>query len=223
MVEKVGFPGYAVVRGFFSAGEISSLETVLKAIHPVTFPDVGTCPDAVNKHSALWPWVAHPRLLDEVRRLLGTVKPRFLRHSDVHANFVAAKWHRDSACRSSECEGEDWDESSEPYRILRCGIYTTGADFQVIPFSHVKPGLSEDRGIVLRLERGDLIAFDPRIYHRGSPITDEKFSVFFSYGDENAHSRRFSDYYLQVRQDLGYQDYGPEVRVFLEGCGLNIS
>jgi len=47
---------------------------------------------------------------------------RYLPHNDLHLGFSSFAWHRDSVNRDVGI-GPDWDESVDPYRIARVGIY----------------------------------------------------------------------------------------------------
>jgi hypothetical protein len=78
-------------------------------------------PDGVTKEQAFWPLITNERLLTAVRQLLNP-DIRYLQHSDLHVGFSAISWHRDSVCRSFG-QGPDWDESAEPYQLVRVGIY----------------------------------------------------------------------------------------------------
>ena len=78
-------------------------------------------PDGVSKTADFWELITHERLLAVVRALLGP-DVRYLQHSDLHVGFSAVAWHRDNVNRKFNV-GSDWDETAEPYRLVRVGIY----------------------------------------------------------------------------------------------------
>ena len=78
-------------------------------------------PDGVCKNEDFWDLIFHERLLSIVREVVDP-EVKFLQHNDLHVGFSAISWHRDSVCREFMV-GPDWDESEEPYRLVRIGIY----------------------------------------------------------------------------------------------------
>ncbi|MGF1668437.1 MAG: phytanoyl-CoA dioxygenase family protein [Acidimicrobiia bacterium] len=58
---------------------------------------------------------------------------------------------------------------------------------------------------------GDAIIFDPRILHSGSYIQGLKLSMFVGYGHENRHFADLQNYYRNVRTELGYRAFDPEL------------
>ncbi len=225
--------GFAVSRGLFNQNEITEIENAIKAIHLIGDDDKRTdnpCPDAVRKYpQLLLKWVKHPKLLYFIRsELQADIKRselqtdiKFLQHVDAHANYyqAAAGWHRDSACRSPICQGEDWDEGVHPYRVTRVALYTRPNILSIREGSHRIPG--EDHRIHdIKTEPGDVIAFDPRIYHKGS-IYHPKYSLFIAYGVPNEHSLRHYNFYLHKRPDLGYEEMSADTKAQLGNLLLN--
>jgi hypothetical protein len=102
-----------------------------------------TLPDGVSKVRDFWPILLDPRLTGAVRDLLGP-DIRYLQHSDLHVGFSAVTWHRDNVNRRFGV-GPDWDESVEPYRLARVGVYLQSFErsrfaLRVVPASHRVPG-----------------------------------------------------------------------------------
>src|SRR5262249_53909186 len=158
---------------------------------------------------------------------------RYLPHNDLHLGFSSFSWHRDNVSRTAG-RGPDWDETGEPYRIARVGIYLQrfeDSHFKLgfVNGSHRPAWLTKER----RLQRltspaanlltglsgrdfigsdaewiapdpGDCVIFDPRILHTGSRFHGQKYSIFVAYGVENSHFRNHWHYYLRMRTDLGY-------------------
>lgn len=85
-----------------------------------------------------------------VRDLLGP-GARFLQHTDLHVGFSAVNWHRDCVNRRPGTSG-DWDESEEPYRLARVGVYLQShaeSRFALgfVPGSHRRGGLLSDAAL----------------------------------------------------------------------------
>lgn len=132
--------GFIVVRGLLSPDEVAFYVGRLKALSGGA--PRWTEPDGVNRHPEFWPVIFNERLLAAVREVLGP-EVRYLPHNDLHVGFSSFSWHRDSVSREFG-DGPDWDESREPYRIARVGIYLQSfADSQfklgLVPGSH-RPG-----------------------------------------------------------------------------------
>src|SRR5262249_20678835 len=111
--------GFVVVRGLLAPPKVTFYIDRLKEL--AGGAERWTQPDGVNRHPDFWPIVFNERLLATVREILGP-NVRYLPHNDLHMGFSSFSWHRDSVTRSTG-EGADWDESREPYRIARVGIY----------------------------------------------------------------------------------------------------
>jgi hypothetical protein len=111
--------GFLVARGVIDRDEaaryVAQIETLAGG------QDRWTQPDGVNRNPQFWPIVFNENLLRIVRAALGE-DVRYLPHNDLHLGFSSFSWHRDSVNRDAGA-GPDWDESREPYRIVRIGIY----------------------------------------------------------------------------------------------------
>jgi hypothetical protein len=111
--------GFIVVRGMLAPADIEFYIGRLKAL--ANGATRWTQPDGVNRNPDFWPIIFNERLLGTVREILGP-DARYLPHNDLHLGFSSFSWHRDSVNRDLG-QGPDWDESREPYRIARVGIY----------------------------------------------------------------------------------------------------
>lgn len=189
--------------------------------------------DAVTQLPECWPLIFHERLLSTVREILGP-QIRYTQHSDLHVNFASIGWHRDSACRKFK-KGADWNVNSEAYAVVRVAVYfqsfaESGFKLGVIPGSHrwestltrMELKAWSAMGKVLKkgrmaaplltvptqwlpIEIGDCVIFNQRLLHSGSPIHGPKYSVYFSYGLDNVHSRNHVKYYFFTRSELNYR------------------
>jgi hypothetical protein len=112
--------GFVVCRGLLSAAESKRYASWLDQ-----FADdkkqKWTLPDGVNRNEPFWPVLFNPNLLEAVREVLGP-DVRYLPHNDLHVGFSSFGWHRDNVNRTAGI-GPDWDETREPYRLARVGLY----------------------------------------------------------------------------------------------------
>lgn len=49
----------------------------------------------------------------------------------------------------------------------------------------------------LNIERGDMVIFDPRTFHRGTASINSKHAIIFAYGIENSHFKRHFQYFFE--------------------------
>lgn len=117
---KFNRDGYIVVRSLFPDDKIGFYKKQLDALSAGR-DHKWTLPDGVCQNRRFWDVIFNERILATVRGLLGD-KIKFLQHNDVHVGFSSFHWHRDSVCRAFG-KGADWDESLEPYQLVRVGIY----------------------------------------------------------------------------------------------------
>jgi ectoine hydroxylase-related dioxygenase (phytanoyl-CoA dioxygenase family) len=125
--------GYIVVRDLLSEAEVQFYNRKLETLSGISRRNFRgkvsgrgghiswNRPDGVSKTPDFWPVIFHERLLTTIKALLGP-EVRYLQHSDLHVGFSAVSWHRDNVNRTFG-HGPDWDESVQPYQLLRVGIY----------------------------------------------------------------------------------------------------
>ena len=97
--------------------------------------------DGVTTQEQFWPIIFNEQLLKTVRALIGH-DIRYTQHSDLHINLPGGRWHRDNAFRDYGV-GPDWDESHQPYRVVRVAIYLSeysesNSSLVILPGSHKK-------------------------------------------------------------------------------------
>ncbi|MEO0898426.1 MAG: phytanoyl-CoA dioxygenase family protein [Bacteroidota bacterium] len=188
-------------------------------------------PGMVSANKEFWNLPAHPNIVKHARMIMGE-QVKFLQNDSVAAGFSSPGWHRDSVHRTFGV-GADWDESRNPYQLIRVGIYLQSYEesqfkFGVIPGSHKRESsfmqmerkqkwLTPLRSIVngqdlfagkgkwFPTEPGDAIFFDPRLLHCGSYITGPKYSMYLAYGIENEHYSNHYKYYMYDRNDHPYE------------------
>lgn len=235
--------GFTVIRGLLAASDVAFYIDRLKAL--ANGATRWTLPDGVGRNPDFWPIIFNERLLAAVREILGPAV-RYLPHNDLHLGFSSFSWHRDSVNRDVG-QGSDWDESREPYRIVRVGIYLQKFEESGFRLGFIKGGpranpspkaargtgavakvvsglsgvdLVGDDAIWIATDPGDCIIFDPRLLHTGSKFSGQKYSVFVAYGVENSHFQDHWHYYLRLRPDLGYSPVASPLAEQLRAAGL---
>lgn len=78
-------------------------------------------PEGVSKNKVFWPLLWNDKVVSAIKKALGD-DVHILHHNDLHVGFSASGWHRDSVDRQFG-EGKEWDESKEPYKLVRVGVY----------------------------------------------------------------------------------------------------
>lgn len=112
--------GYIVIRGLLNQEEVEYYKKELQILAGEKQQN-WTVPDGVSKNKSCWDIIFNERLVETVRSIFGE-EAKYLAHNDLHVGFSSLAWHRDSVNRNFG-EGPDWDESNEPYRLARVGIY----------------------------------------------------------------------------------------------------
>jgi hypothetical protein len=152
LAQQLNERGYVVLPGLLAPQEAAHYRFEIQKLSGLGDADFGKkrfeCPDGVSRNRSFWPLIDHPKLIAAIRELLGPTA-RYTQHSDLHAHRGGVGWHRDSACRTFGI-GPDWDESQEPYQVLRVAIYLqtfaeSHSSLGVIPGSHRHEEMVGDR------------------------------------------------------------------------------
>ncbi|NND85345.1 MAG: hypothetical protein HKN46_09380 [Acidimicrobiia bacterium] len=141
--------GFVVVPGLLSPEEVEHYKGMLLEMSGISAESWSSSgrgfggwnlTDGVSKKKDFWGLIDHPKLLENLKALLGD-DVKYLQHSDLQVGFSAVSWHRDNVHRTYGV-GRDWDEDDErPYDLVRVGIYLQSFDesnFRLgfIPGSH---------------------------------------------------------------------------------------
>jgi hypothetical protein len=127
--------GYHLLKSLLSPDEAKEYRRLIRNCfdlpdEEVTSEAIGSrtydMADGVTKRPEFWPLIFNERLLGTIRALIGD-DIRYTQHSDLHINLGGGRYHRDSRCREFGV-GPDWDESAEPYRVVRVAIYLADYD-----------------------------------------------------------------------------------------------
>ena len=248
--------GFVVVRGLLEVEEAMALRQRLVEHSGVTdadFDDVGdgvprkwTSPAGVAQVPAFQHLLVDERLVGLAREVLGP-EAVYLHHNDLHAGYSSPGWHRDNVHRTFG-QGEDWDESTTPYRCARIALYLqthaeSGFKFGLIPGSHRREsrlvrwerraprfstvrrmvmgqGLAFARARWIATEPGDVVIFDHRVLHCGGRTRGPKYSIYLGAGIQNDHFNRHWSYYRDLRSDLHYPSVPEALRERLQSEGL---
>jgi ectoine hydroxylase-related dioxygenase (phytanoyl-CoA dioxygenase family) len=147
--------GFYVVRSLFPEADRTSLAAQLHAIAKnAAEGEEWMSIDCVNRVGIVADTLFDARIHEAVRRAICS-DIRFLQVSDVQFNHDHLQWHRDSAYRAPCASGAfDWDESREPYRVIKILIYleSENAGLAMLPGSHQAPP-EMDRERIAELER----------------------------------------------------------------------
>jgi hypothetical protein len=152
--------GFVVVRALLDEDETAFYIDRLKVL--AGDKERWTQADGINRNPELWPLIFNQRLLATVREVLGPGL-RYLPHNDLHLGFSSFSWHRDNVNRDFG-DGPDWDESAEPYRIARVGIYLQRFDQSQFKLGLVKGSHRPDTAISRELQR--------RLHRRTSTVAN---------------------------------------------------
>ncbi len=112
--------GFTIVRSLFSPEQIAFYKQELDQLSDGR-SQKWTLPDGVCQNRPFWDVIFDANILAMVRGIFGD-NIKFLQHNDLHVGFSSFHWHRDNVCRTFG-KGPDWDESVEPYQLVRVGIY----------------------------------------------------------------------------------------------------
>ena len=135
--------GFVVVRGLLDHARAADYADRLIAL--AAGKERWTQPNGINANPDFWPVIFDTGLRAVMTEILGP-RVRYLPHNDLHLGFSSFSWHRDNVNRDAGV-GPDWDETTEPYRLARVGIYLQrfeDSQFKLglIPGSH-RPSIGE--------------------------------------------------------------------------------
>ena len=176
MTSELASKGFVVVPQVLSTLEVATLRDQIEAVLDLQGIDKagGTVlPNAASEAPDL-AWIfCHDRIIAEVRRATGMDEMMFTMEADLHRNYLASKWHKDTGEQMMEDGYFGCDAiGSADCRVYKVALYLQDhvGDSGSL---HVRPGsISTSRldiGEVhpISVRSGDAIVFDVRITHRG--------------------------------------------------------
>ena len=135
--------GYILVPNLIDKDLSKQYIASLKELDGKMKKDSWTIPDGVIQHEAFWSIIFNEAVLAKIEAILGSGF-KFLQHNDLHHGYSSFAWHRDSINRTYNQELPDWQESVEPYKMVRCGFYfqpkENNFELGVLPGSHKLTG-----------------------------------------------------------------------------------
>ncbi len=168
--------GFVVVPGVLTRSEVVTLRTQVnesldaQGVHK----SGGTVlPNAAAEAPGL-SWIfSHPAIIAIVREAADLDKMIFTMEADLHRNYVASKWHKDSGeqmMQGGYFGRECFD--TDDCRVVKVALYLQDYtnDKRVL---HVRPGsyrssaLDQGTDLPIRASAGDAVLFDVRLTHRG--------------------------------------------------------
>jgi hypothetical protein len=168
--------GFVVVRRVIDDGEVQRLRDQIdlaldeRGIHKAG----GTVlPNAAAEAPEL-SWVfAHPSIIETVRSATGMEEMVFTMEADLHRNYIASNWHKDSGEQMMEDGYFGCDcFTNDDCRVVKVALYLQDARSERHVL-HVKPGtirtgdLSAGTDTAVMAGAGDAVLFDVRLTHRG--------------------------------------------------------
>ncbi|MDA8637429.1 phytanoyl-CoA dioxygenase family protein [Rhodospirillales bacterium] len=244
--------GYFVVRGLFSENRCRRwAQAIDKNLH-VRGSEPRFYPGGPNVFSDFWDMIVDPDLQEVLREVLDA-DPRYLLIGDLHANHNAHHWHRDYALRGETDMPVAMDDDRR-FAVVKLAVYVDpgcsalglvpgsqrasikqffGKDIYDDEFLNSPDGieLAKRAGVpapILNVASvGDVIGFDPRIYHAGSFVdpdsampsrdhNEQKKNIFISYGSDDFWSQMYFYYYRNFRKDLLYGEIDREFENILK-------
>jgi len=177
--EQLERDGFTVAKGVLTPEEVTRLRhDVTAALQRSGIPKSGgmVLPNAAAGVPDIQWVLTHPRILAAVRGVLGTHQLTFTLEADLHRNYIANNWHKDTG--EQVIDGGYFGVpcfDQEHCRVVKVGLYLQ--DHQRGGGLNVRPGTQRDASLVsgqdfqTRTGAGDAILFDVRITHRGVAVT----------------------------------------------------
>jgi hypothetical protein len=174
--EALKSEGFVIVPDVLTQSEVAMLrDQVNEALNTDGIHKAGgtVLPNAAAEAPSLGWIFSHPGILSAVRRATGLSEMVFTMEADLHRNYLASKWHKDTGEQMMNGGYFDCDPFESPdCRVFKVALYlqdhSAGAGSL-----HVRPGsittASFDFGEDYRIpaKAGDMVLFDVRITHRG--------------------------------------------------------
>jgi hypothetical protein len=121
---KIEKESFKVFKNLLDKEEVEFYKNKIDAIF-ANRENKNTYPNGLVESKELWGLLENKNIIDKAKSLLGD-DLKFLQHNDIHKNFSASAWHRDSADRDFS-KGQEC-ENIEDYGILRVGVYLQGKE-----------------------------------------------------------------------------------------------
>jgi hypothetical protein len=121
---KIEKDSFKVFKNLLDKEEVEFYKNKIDAVF-TDRENKNTFPNGLVESEGLWGLLENKKIIDKAKLLLGG-DVKFLQHNDIHKNFSASGWHRDSVDRIFS-KGQEW-ENNVDYGILRVGVYLQGEE-----------------------------------------------------------------------------------------------
>ena len=175
IAETLDRQGYCSVTGTFDADQIETLrKTVNRVLDDRGIDKAGgtVLPNAAVAAPELSWVLTYEPILVAVRAALACSNPLFTLEADLHRNYLAARWHKDTGERVVDGGyfGTDPFGQSD-CRVVKVAIYLQGyrdgRGLRVRPGSNRSREMGAGNGVEIKNQAGDIVLFDVRTTHRG--------------------------------------------------------
>ena len=168
--------GFVLVPGVLSNREVQRLRSeVNRALDTFGINKSGgtVLPNAASEAPGL-AWIfSHPRVIEAVRHASDLQTMVFTMEADLHRNYIASAWHKDTGEQVIDTGyfGRDCFLNDE-CRVIKVALYLQDHDTDKRAL-HVRsgtihtPDLESGDPTPVRANAGDMVLFDVRITHRG--------------------------------------------------------
>jgi hypothetical protein len=175
LAERIERDGFAIVEGVLDPAEVAALREAVDRIldaRGIAKSGGTVLPNAAVQAPEISWILTHDRILARIRDALGCPAPMFTLEADLHRNFIAGQWHKDTGEQVMEDGYFGVDAfGRQDCRVVKVGIYLQdhgdGRGLQVRPGSHRSRDIGAGPGIEVASRAGDVVLFDVRISHRG--------------------------------------------------------
>ena len=168
--------GYAIVRGVLTPEEVGRIRSESNRVlddRGLALAGGTVLPNAAVEAPELAWLFGHDALVRLARRALSTDDIMFTYEADLHRNYLAGAWHKDTGEQIMPGGYFGFDCFGRPdCRLVKLGIYlqehVDGRGLRVRPGSHRSAEIEVGEVVPVELSPGDVVVFDVRISHCGA-------------------------------------------------------
>jgi hypothetical protein len=173
---RLASDGFVVLPGVLTPDEVSELRHQVDLVLDAKGVDKagGTVLPNAAAEAPILSWIfCHPGILAAVRSATGMDEMVFTMEADLHRNYLAAKWHKDTGEQMMADGYFGCDAIASPdCRVYKVALYLQDhspriGSLHVRPGSITTPRLDQGNDVPLAVNAGDVVLFDVRITHRG--------------------------------------------------------
>jgi Phytanoyl-CoA dioxygenase (PhyH) len=176
LASEIESVGYVLVPGVLDPTKVAELRfTVDRVLDERGIAKAGgtVLPNAASLAPEIAWVLTHDPILEAVRGALECNEPVFTLEADLHRNYLARHWHKDTGEQVMDRGYFGLDSfGRSDCRVVKVAIYLQDHDgdrrgLRVRPGSHRDSDLGSGNGVAIASRAGDAVLFDVRISHRG--------------------------------------------------------